>query len=72
MTLEDTLRQNLTGQLSDEKTEVDVQIAAMIAEQFAIQFHLWMLQNDTPENAEIFFGYSDEDMMEVFKQQLGQ
>jgi len=70
MTLEDTLRQNLTGHLSDEKSEVDVQIAAKIAEEFAIQFHLWMLANDTQENAEIFFGYSDEDMMEVFKQQL--
>ena len=70
MTLEDTLRQNLTGQLSDEKTEVDVRIAARIAEQFAIQFHLWMLQNDTQENAEMFFGYSDEDMMNAFKQQL--
>lgn len=72
MTLVDTLRQNLTGHLSDEKSEVDVQIAARIAEQFAIQFHLWMLQNDTQENAEIFFGYSDEDMMEAFKQQLSQ
>ena len=72
MTLEETLRQNLTGQLSDEKTEVDVRIAARIAEEFAIEFHLWMLENDTPENAEMFFGFTDDDMMEVFKQQLGQ
>jgi Ni,Fe-hydrogenase III component G len=69
MNLLDELRQNLTGHLSDEKSEVDVQIAVKIAEEFAIQFHLWMRKNDTPENADIFFGYSDKDMMNVFKHQ---
>lgn len=38
MTLKEKLRQNLTGHLSDEKTEVDVNIAAAIAEEFAIGF----------------------------------
>jgi len=71
MTLEETLRQSLTGHLSDEKSEVDVKIAARIAEEFAIKFHLWMLANDTQENAEQFFGFTDEDMMNVFKQQTG-
>ena len=67
MTLKDIFRQNLTGQLS----EVDLQVATMIAEEFAIKFHLWMLENDTPENAEIYFNFTDEDMMNVFKQQTG-
>ena len=38
MTLKEKLRQNLTGHLSDEKTEVDVNIAEKIAEEFAIEF----------------------------------
>jgi hypothetical protein len=67
MTLKDIFRQNLAAQLS----EVDMQVATMIAEEFAIKFHLWMLANDTQENAEQFFGFTDEDMMNVFKQQTG-
>ena len=38
MTLKEKLRQNLTGHLSDDKTQVDVNIAAKIAEEFAIGF----------------------------------
>jgi hypothetical protein len=38
MTLKEQLRQRLTGHLSDEKTEVDVNIATSIAEEFAIGF----------------------------------
>ena len=38
MTLKEKLRQNLTGHLSDEKTEVDVNIAEKIAEEFAVGF----------------------------------
>jgi len=71
MTLQDKLRQNLTGHLSDDKSEVDVRIAARIAEEFAIQFHLWMRHNDTEANAERFFHYTDEDMMNVFKEEMG-
>jgi len=42
MTLKEKLRQNLTGHLSDEKTEVDVNIAEKIAEEFAIEFAEWI------------------------------
>ena len=42
MTLKEKLRQGLTGHLSDEKTEVDVNIAAKIAEEFAIGFAQWI------------------------------
>ena len=42
MGLREELRQNLTGHLSDEKTEVDVNIAAKIAEDFAISFAEWL------------------------------
>lgn len=32
----------------------------------AIEFHRWMLENDTQEKAEQWFGYSDEDMFNYF------
>jgi hypothetical protein len=42
MTLKERFRQELTGHLSDEKTEVDVNIATRIAEEFAIGFADWL------------------------------
>jgi hypothetical protein len=49
MRLKEQLRQNLTGHLSDEKTEVDVNIAAKIAEDFAISFAEWICEKaDVP------------------------
>ena len=38
MTLKDKIRLGLTGHLSDEKTEVDVNIAERIADEFAVGF----------------------------------
>ena len=32
----------------------------------AIKFHRWMLKNDTEQNAEIYFHYSDNDMWNEF------
>ena len=31
-----------------------------------IGFHKWMLENDTPENAERFFHFSDNDMLNEY------
>jgi hypothetical protein len=45
MTLKEKLRQNLTGHLSNDKTEVDVNIAAKIAEDYAIEFAEWCDDN---------------------------
>lgn len=42
-----------------------------ISHEFAISFHNWMRKNDTPENAEKFFHYTDEDMLNVFKEETG-
>jgi len=33
-----------------------------------IEFYKWMRKNDTEENAEKYFHYSDEDMLNEFKQ----
>ena len=36
-----------------------------------IKFHKWMIENDTPENAERFFHFSDTDMLnEYLKAQI--
>ena len=35
-----------------------------------IGFHRWMKENDTPENAEKWFGYSDEDMLNAYVDEL--
>jgi len=45
MTLKEKLRQNLTGHLSNDKTEVDVNIAATIADNYAIEFAEWLQEN---------------------------
>ena len=38
----------------------------------AIAFHRWMIANDTPDNAEKYFHYSDEDMYNEFKKNQNQ
>jgi hypothetical protein len=42
-----------------------------IADEFAIVFAKWLRENDIPENAEKYFGYSDSDMLEEFKKEKG-
>jgi hypothetical protein len=39
-----------------------------IADDYALKFHNWMRKEDTPENAEKYFGYTDKDMLNVFKE----
>jgi hypothetical protein len=39
------------------------------AEEFTIDFYNWMRKEDTPENAEKYFGYTDKDMLNVFKEE---
>ncbi len=38
----------------------------MIDKKTAIDFALWLRKVDTPENAEEWFGYSDDDMLDYF------
>lgn len=42
--------------------------ALEIEKQQKIDFHKWMRENDTPENAEKFFNFSDEDMLNYYKE----
>tara|TARA_R110000796_G_scaffold161858_1_gene278623 strand:- start:4737 stop:4865 length:129 start_codon:yes stop_codon:yes gene_type:complete len=34
--------------------------------EMAIAFHLWMMKNDTMENAEKYYHFTDEDMYHAF------
>ena len=70
MTLAETLRQNLTGHLSDEKSEVDVKIAARIAEEFAIGFTEWM-RGFRYDNSELYFRSSTKELLEIYKKEKG-
>ena len=64
MTLKEKFRQELTGHLSDEKTEVDVNIATRIAEEFAIGFAEWTLRK--------YDGIkSTKELLEIYKKEQG-
>lgn len=39
-----------------------------ISDEFTIAFHQWMRLNDTQENAEKYFHYTDKDMLNEFKE----
>lgn len=51
-----------------EKNTVECE---QIVDDFAIDFYNWMLKNYTPENAGTFVGYTDKDMLDVFKKEVG-
>ena len=39
-------------------------------EAFNLSFYTWLKENDTQENAEKWFGYSDEDMLNYYKEKV--
>jgi len=82
MTLKEKLRQNLTGHLSNDKTEVDVNIAATIADDYAIEFAKWAINNrveffDDTSSGEMYTyrqyhsKYSMIELLEIFKEEKG-
>ena len=52
-------------------TKIYKQAKQMEKEQI-INFHGWMLRNDTQENAELFFHYGDMDMVSLFFENNGE
>ncbi len=70
MTLIEKFEQ-FTEQKSWELKNHNAEECEIIANEFAIGFAMWLRENDTPENAEKFFGYSDLDMLEEFKKEKG-
>jgi hypothetical protein len=78
MRLREELRQNLTGHLSDEKTEVDINIAAKIAEDFAISFAEWKEDNTLRVELDEYKVFGDsrnqkphtmQELLEIFKKE---
>ena len=76
MTLKEKLRQNLTGHLSDEKTEVDINIAVQIADDYAIEFAEWLYKwnNTRLPNGNWIIGlglkaYTSEEVLVKFKKE---
>ena len=44
----------------------DIEQAKQMEKKQIIGFHNWMIKNDTPENAEAYFHYSDDDMLNEY------
>lgn len=70
MTLKEKFRQELTGHLSDEKTEVDVNIATRIAEEFAIGFAEW-IDNIIVDRKILYDTSSIKELLEIYKKEKG-
>lgn len=49
----------------------ELQKLEKIADSYAIEVMNWSREVDTPENAEKWFGYSDQDMLNEFKKEKG-
>lgn len=70
MTLKEKLRHSLTGHLSDEKTEVDVNIAEKIAEDFAIEFVEWKDKISTQDLMySSKYAKSNKELLEIYKKE---
>lgn len=65
----------LDGALKDLKFRVSFPGEVVTTQEnidiLAMRFHLWMLENDTEENAERFFHYQLTDMLNEFKKEKG-
>lgn len=70
MKLKEKFRQNLTGHLSDEKTEVDINIAEEIADDYAIEFAEW-LANDWTYDERWSRITDSKQLLEIFKKEKG-
>jgi hypothetical protein len=70
MTLKEKLRQNLTGHLSNYKTEVDVNIAAKIADDYTLEFVKWYDKSNY--GIEVYKTLKTyEQVLEIFKKEKG-
>lgn len=66
-----TLKEKFYPYCDNEYSEkwVSAENCEDIAEEFAIEFHNWMRSNDTQENADKWFHYTDKDMLNAFKEE---
>lgn len=61
MTLEQQFRNGLAGQLSDEKSEVEIKVASKVAREFAIKFGKWI--SNQPR-------FSDEESLKIYEDEV--
>lgn len=61
----------LSNTYDKDIAEDNAKYCEQITDEFAIEFALWLRKEDTPENAEKWFGYSDQDMLAEFKKEKG-
>ena len=74
MTLKEKLRQNLTGHLSSDKTEVDINIAEQIADEHAIGFVNWLILKCDFQRHGVFEyrgeEYTNEELLKIYKKEI--
>lgn len=68
MRIKEKFKQWLDTEPREQIREVQLEV---IADEFAIDFYNWMRENDTPINADKYFHYTDEDMLNTFKEEKG-
>jgi hypothetical protein len=50
-------------------SESRIEECGEIVDEFVLHFYEWMKQEDTSDNAEKWFGFTDKDMLNEFKEQ---
>ena len=73
MKLVDKIQEARSGKLSDYSIiyTPTAEVIEGIADEFAIDFYNWMRKNDTQENSNKYFHYTDKDMLNAFKEETG-
>lgn len=73
MKLIDKIQEARSNKLSDYSKiyTPTAEVIEGIADEFAISFYNWMRKNDTQENSDKYFHYTDKDMLNAFKEEKG-
>ena len=73
MKLIDKIQEARSNKLSDYSKiyTPTAEVIEGIADEFAIDFYNWMRKNDTQENSNKYFHYTDKDMLNAFKEETG-
>lgn len=72
MTLKDTFEMTMVSFLIEPKQDATLlDHFEKLTDEYAIEFANWLKKEDTPENAEKYFGYTDKNMLEEFKKEKG-
>lgn len=70
MNIKKELFEAMFDEIYELSPETAVKDCEKICEDFALKFYIWMKENDTEQNAERWFGFSDRDMLNTFKETL--